>query len=48
VTSAAAYNQGAHEKMSDYFFTNAPGRSRLMSDIAKWFYQVVACEHANT
>jgi type I restriction enzyme R subunit len=27
--------------MSDYFFTNAPGRSRLISDIAKWFYQVV-------
>lgn len=37
-----ADNQGAHEKMSDYFFTNAPGRSHLMSDIAKWFYQVVA------
>jgi type I restriction enzyme R subunit len=41
VTGAVADNQGAHEKMSDYFFTNAPGRSRLLSDIAKWFYQVV-------
>ena len=44
VTGAVADNQGAHEKMSDYFFTNAPGRSHLMSDIAKWFYQVVASD----
>jgi hypothetical protein len=48
VTGAVADNQGAHEKMSDYFFTNAPGRSLLISDIAKWFYQVVSTEHANT
>ncbi|BBZ78491.1 hypothetical protein MANY_38280 [Mycolicibacterium anyangense] len=41
VTGAVADNQGAHEKMSDYFFTNAPGRTHLISDIAKWFYQVV-------
>ncbi len=46
VTGAVADNQGAHEKMSDYFFTNAPGRSRLISDIAKWFYQVVSAEDA--
>jgi len=38
---------GAHEKMSDYFFTNAPGRSHLISDIAKWFFQVVASENEN-
>jgi len=44
VTGAVADNQGAHEKMSDYFFTNAPGRTHLISDIAKWFYQVVANE----
>lgn len=44
VTGAVADNQGAHEKMSDYFFTNAPGRSHLISDIAKWFYQVVTEE----
>jgi len=44
VTGAVADNQGAHEKMSDYFFTNAPGRSHLISDIAKWFYAVVAGE----
>jgi type I restriction enzyme R subunit len=48
VTGAVADNKGAHEKMSDYFFTNAPGRSHLISDIAKWFYQVVASETANT
>ncbi|OBG12520.1 restriction endonuclease subunit R [Mycolicibacterium celeriflavum] len=50
VTGAVADNHGAHEKMSDYFFTNAPGRSHLISDIAKWFYQVVSsevAEHAN-
>lgn len=44
VTGAVADNQGAHEKMSDYFFTNAPGRTHLISDIAKWFYQVVVNE----
>jgi type I restriction enzyme, R subunit len=44
VTGAVVDNQGAHEKMSDYFFTSAPGRSHLVSDIAKWFYQVVASE----
>ncbi len=44
VTGAVADNQGAHEKMSDYFFTNAPGRTHLIADIAKWFYQVVASE----
>jgi type I restriction enzyme R subunit len=48
VTGAVADNQGAHEKLSDYFFTSAPGRSHLISDIAKWFYQVVSSEHANT
>jgi type I restriction enzyme, R subunit len=47
VTGAVADNQGAHEKMSDYFFTNAPGRSHLISDIAKWFYQVVSSENEN-
>jgi type I restriction enzyme R subunit len=48
VTGAVADNQGAHEKMSDYFFTNAPGRSHLISDIAKWFYQVVISENVHT
>lgn len=41
VTGAVADNHGAHTKMSDYFFTNAPGRAHLISDIAKWFHQVV-------
>jgi type I restriction enzyme, R subunit len=41
VTGAVADNQGAHEKMSDYFVTNAPGRTHPISDIAKWFYQEV-------
>ncbi|BBY97050.1 type I restriction endonuclease subunit R [Mycolicibacterium fallax] len=42
VTGAVVDNQGAHAKMSDYFFTNAPGRTHLISDIAKWFHQVVS------
>ena len=35
VTGAVADNQGAHDKMADYFFTNAPGRVSLVADIAK-------------
>jgi type I restriction enzyme R subunit len=46
VTGAVADNQGAHNKMADYFFTNAPGRSLLVADIAKWFYRVAAEEGA--
>jgi type I restriction enzyme R subunit len=44
VTEAVADNQGAHQKMSDYFFGSAPGRAALVSDIAKWFYEVVAAQ----
>jgi type I restriction enzyme R subunit len=46
VNVAVADNQGAHQKMSDYFYTNAPGRAHLLSDIAKWFHKVVATEEA--
>jgi type I restriction enzyme R subunit len=45
VTGAVADNQGAHVKMGDYFFTNAPGRTHLISDIAKWFHQVVILQN---
>ena len=41
VEVAVSDNQGAHQKMSDYFFSNAPGRAGLISDIAKWFQAVV-------
>lgn len=44
VTEAVADNQGAHQKMSDYFFGSAPGRAALISDIAKWFYEVVTAQ----
>lgn len=47
VTGAVADNQGAHAKMSDFFFSNTPGRTHLMSDIAKWFYQVVANQESS-
>jgi len=40
VVGAVADNQGSHNKMADYFFTNAPGRELLVADIAKWFYRV--------
>jgi type I restriction enzyme R subunit len=46
VTGAVADNQGAHNKMADYFFTNAPGKSVLITDIAKWFYKVAVEEDA--
>ena len=46
VAGAVADNQGAHQKMSDYFSNNAPGRAHLISDIAKWFYAVVEGEVA--
>jgi type I restriction enzyme R subunit len=46
VTGAVADNQGAHNKIADYFFTNAPGRTQLVADIAKWFYKVAANEEA--
>ncbi|GGV51020.1 hypothetical protein GCM10010293_62530 [Streptomyces griseoflavus] len=40
VMGAVADNQGAHNKMSDYFFTSTPGRAQLIAEIAKWFYTV--------
>jgi type I restriction enzyme R subunit len=30
--------------MSDYFYSNALGRAHLISDVAKWSYEVVAAE----
>jgi type I restriction enzyme R subunit len=42
VTGAVIDNQGAHNKVADYFFSNAPGRAQLVVDIAKWFYEVAA------
>ncbi|MEU8842523.1 type I restriction endonuclease [Streptomyces roseus] len=44
VTGAVADNQGAHNKMSDYFFTSNMGRTQLVAEIAKWFYTVVVDE----
>ncbi len=48
VTGAVADNHGAHEKMSNYFFSGAPGRAYLLSDIAKWFYQVVSATETSS
>lgn len=44
VIGAVADNQGSHNKMADYFFTSAPGRTQLIVDIAKWFYKVAVAE----
>ena len=38
VVGAVADKQRAHDKMADYFFTNAPGRTHLVNSIAKAFY----------
>ena len=42
---AAADNQGANQKMTEYIFSSAPGRSALFADFAKLFYEWV---RANT
>jgi type I restriction enzyme R subunit len=47
-TSAAADNQGANQKMTEYIFGNAPGRSALVADFAKMFYEWVAAEGKGT
>jgi len=39
LTGAVSDNQGAHNKMADYFFTNATGRAQLVATIADAFYQ---------
>lgn len=41
VAGAVADNQGAHTKMSDYFFSDAPGKSQLLATIATWFHTAV-------
>jgi type I restriction enzyme R subunit len=41
VAGAVADNQGAHTKMSDYFFADAPGKAQLIAEIAKWFHTAV-------
>ncbi|WP_249012273.1 type I restriction endonuclease subunit R [Conexibacter sp. DBS9H8] len=46
VTGAVADNQGAHAKMADYFFTDSPGRGRLIADIATWFYAAAVTDAA--
>ncbi len=39
LSGAVADNQGAHNKMADYFFTNSTGRAQLVATIADAFYQ---------
>jgi type I restriction enzyme R subunit len=38
VQGVVADNQGAYNKMADYFFSNSPGRAQLVVEIAEWFY----------
>jgi type I restriction enzyme R subunit len=47
VTGAVADNQGSHNKMADYFFTNGPGRLELVGSIAKAFYEYAASDEAS-
>jgi hypothetical protein len=30
--------------MADYFFTDSPGRGRLIADIATWFYEAAVAD----
>jgi type I restriction enzyme R subunit len=38
VQGVVADNQGAHNKMADYFFSDNPGKHQLVVEIAEWFY----------
>jgi type I restriction enzyme R subunit len=42
VVDAVADNQGAHNKIADYFFANAPGRPILMLALAKAFHELAS------
>lgn len=42
VVDAVADNQGAHNKIADYFWSNAPGRPTLILAIAKAFHELAA------
>jgi type I restriction enzyme R subunit len=40
VQGVVADNQGAHNTMADYFFSDAPGRAQLVIEMAEWFYRL--------
>ena len=40
VVDAVSDNQGAHNKIADYFFSGAPGRPALVLALAKAFYEL--------
>lgn len=40
VQGVVADNQGAHNTMADYFFSDNPGKARLVVEIAEWFYRL--------
>lgn len=40
VQGVVADNQGAHNKMADYFFSDSPGKHQLVVEIAEWFYRL--------
>jgi type I restriction enzyme R subunit len=42
VVDAVADNQGAHNKIADYFFSGAPGRPTLIMALAKAFHEYAA------
>jgi type I restriction enzyme R subunit len=42
VVDAVADNQGAHNKIADYFFSGAPGRPTLILALAKAFHELAA------
>lgn len=40
VQEVVADNQGAHNKMADFFFSDHPRKYELVMSIAEWFYTV--------
>lgn len=42
VVDAVADNQGAHKRIADYFWSDAPGRPILILALAKAFHELAA------
>lgn len=42
VVDAVSDNQGAHNKIADYFWSNAPGRPTLILALAKAFHELAS------
>jgi type I restriction enzyme R subunit len=48
VTEAVADNQGAHNTMADYFFSDGPGINAIIVALADAFYEAAVEQRAGT